>query len=114
MSTLRKGSGGASVVFGVSGITFSGTIVQGYTKNKNSSVAETADESGETVAASFYDAKDEITIEGLVNGSPSAAPGDAVTINSDSCLVKSFEIMQGNTEFKKFRLVATKYANALS
>lgn len=117
MSTVRKGSSAANVVFGVSGITVTGTIVQSYENDYSSEVTETPDASGDTVAAAFFNPKNEVAVDCLFNSSSALtfAPGDALTINSLAGHIKRFRHMGEAQGFQKVRLEITKYvANALT
>lgn len=117
MSTVRKGSSAANVVFGVSGITVTGTIVQSYENDYSSDLAETPDASGDTIAAAFFNAKKEVAVDCLFNSGSALthAPGDAITINSIAGHIKRFRLMGEAAGFQKVRFeVVTYAANALS
>lgn len=114
MSTIRKNANAASVVFGLSNIAFTGTIVQTYSKDTDSDKLAVLDNTGETAAVVFSNQKSKITIEGVVNGSPSANPGDSANINGDAAIVDEFALSGENSGWRKFRLTATLYSTALS
>lgn len=111
-ATVRKASSAANVVFSVSGITVTGTIVQGYDDTLASQVVETPDASGDTVAVAFFDAKREITVEALYNSASEVtfAPGDALTVNALAGFLKSIQRKKASTEFYKLTLQITFYA----
>ncbi len=116
-TVVRKGSGAANVVFGLSGITVTGTVVQGYDNDYSSDFQETPDTVGDTVAAAFFNAKNEVSVDCLFNnsGALTFAPGDALTINSIAGHIKRFKHMGESQGFQKVRLEIVKYAaNALS
>lgn len=111
-ATVRKASAAANVVFSVSGITVTGTIVQGYDDTFASDLVETPDASGETVAAAYFNAKRDITVEALYNSASEVtfAPGDALTVNSLAGFIKSIQRKKASTEFYKLTIVVTFYA----
>lgn len=117
MSTVRKGSSAANVVFGLSGITVTGTIVQNYENDYSSELSETPDATGETVAAAFFNAKNEVAVDCLFNSASAItfAPGDALTINSIAGHIKRYREMGEAQGFKKVRVEIVKYVtNALT
>lgn len=112
MATVtRKTSGAANVAFGVSGITVTGTIVQGYNDVYGSQKGETPDSTGATVAAAFFDNKRQIVVEALFNSGSELTfiPGDAITVNSLAGFIDSLERMKSSTEFYKVRFNVTVY-----
>jgi hypothetical protein len=117
MSTVRKGASAANVVFGLSGITVTGTLVQSYDSDLSGDTAETPDASGDTVALAFFNAKNEIAVDCLFNSATELtfAHGDALTINSIAGHIKRMKNMGEAQGFKKVRLEIVKYvANALT
>ena len=114
MSTIKKNANAANVVFGLSGFSFNGSIIQSYSKEVGSEKSAVQDNSGETAAVTFYDQKSKVSVEGVVNGSPSQVPGDIVTINGDDCIVDQFTTSGENNGWRKVRLEATKYSSALT
>jgi len=115
-NAVKRASAGANVVFGVSGITVTGTVVQGYQNSYSSQKAEVADTTGITVGAAWYDLRKSITVDALFNNATALtfAPGDAVTIDNVASFIDSFEILQANTDWKKVRFACTAYENTLS
>jgi hypothetical protein len=116
-TVVRKGSGAANVVFGVSGITVTGTIVQGYDNDYSSDTAETPDTVGDTVALAFFNAKNEVSVDCLFNSASALThvPGDALTINSIAGHIKRFKHMGESQGFQKVRFEIVRYAaNALT
>ena len=114
MATVtRKTSGAANIVFGVSGITVTGTIVQGFDSAFGSQKNETPDSTGATVAAAWYDNKKALTVEALFNSASALtiAPGDAITVNGLASFLDTYTTKQASTEFEKVTLNLTYYVD---
>lgn len=114
---IRKAAAAANVVFALSGITVTGTFVQGYENDYSSDKNETPDNVGETVAVAYYNAKKGVAVDGLYNSAtPLAfAPGDALTINSIAGHLDRFRHMGESQGWQKVRLEITSYvANTLT
>jgi hypothetical protein len=102
--------GDNTVLFGSAGAYATG-IITSASKRTGSEVLEVKDNNGFTVAAIYFDHKNECQFEMIVQtAAPTLAIADQVTIcGVANCLVKDIEQMWANTDVRKYRVTATKY-----
>ena len=82
-------------------VSVTGMVVNGINENSSAEIAEARNEYGQVTDMKSYSQSKEISFEGVVNGSVTAAAGDVLTYDGDSYLLTSFAKTTTNTDFQK-------------